>query len=315
VAGCVLHVLKRHAGLPGAGHECHPQTVRADLAGAVEGRSSGNASDHAPRLGLTHALAGRRDEERTGGSACEGGVDGPDDRSGQHRTVASAALAVKPEHPVSSVVAQVLDVSGQCLTDTHAGGGEQLQEGDGAGAAVFGRSSEQSAQLVSAEPRCLAPVANAGPADVLDGREHPDFFVDEEAVPAGNRGDLPGNGAGPVAGGFKRPGPGVDVGAPDVGQRVDVVVGAERQPGGDVCVVGPAGVHAGEPEQPSGYEAGRRGASPVAAGPRPPAAPRPPSSPRRTATRCRTTSARRRTRTRSGRRTRLRRHPSARSRW
>ena len=62
----VLDVLERSSGFSGLGDEGNPQRVRSDLAGAVQLSSSRYSADHAPRLGLTHALTGLGDEQGLG---------------------------------------------------------------------------------------------------------------------------------------------------------------------------------------------------------------------------------------------------------
>ena len=118
VAGGVLDVFERDAGLSGSGDESDPQRVRPDLSGTVESGMASNAPDNPPGLGLAHAPAGGGDEQRTEAAAGEVGVEGTQRRGSEHRAITPATLALEPEDPMAPVVAEVIDVPRQRLTDS-----------------------------------------------------------------------------------------------------------------------------------------------------------------------------------------------------
>lgn len=96
MTGGVLDVLERHASFTRAGDEGDPEGVRAQLGGAGELGPLGDATHHAPGLGLAHAPACRRDEEWAKAPATEVVAEGAHCEGGEYGPIASAALAASP---------------------------------------------------------------------------------------------------------------------------------------------------------------------------------------------------------------------------
>jgi len=101
----------------GGGDGAVTQTVRAE---PVSGRQPGAPSQPAhqtPGAGLGHASAVAIQEDRARGPLADVGLQRPGGGGGEGFGAAFATLAGEFENPVTEVVSQMFDVSGQRLVD------------------------------------------------------------------------------------------------------------------------------------------------------------------------------------------------------